>query len=776
MRRSGVAAETLLSFELETARGAPASAVLAVGTRAQSVPAQDELPQTFETVEEIEARPEWNAIGVRTTAPTRSADGATELFLAGTATNLRPGDILLLAGKSDKWQVRRVKRLHEDLTTDRTRVTLNKELDFPPDFKLGPGSADVRVSALRVRTALFGHNAPDWKAMPEEVKQVYDPVDNPVDHSEEWPELTVVGVSGSAKAVVLDALYPQIADGSWAVLRAPGEVDVRFTVDAATEDARTAFTLSARTTRLDLSAEVPQGFEERVRDTTVFTGGEELELAEWPVTTAVSGAQLQLGGAFPRVPEGRRLVVSGIRARARLQFSKPWLKLHPDDGSSPKPVEVGDVFELLGPFELVAGKAKWHVLNAAGVAGILPVAEQHLVLLPPPDDAPVLVESVTTSVPITGQELQDTLHLATALEHVYDPASVRIAANVARATHGESRRELLGGGEASRPFQRFTLRDSPVTYVQTSGATGAATTLVVRVNGVRWREVRALYGHGPRERVYVARTGEDGKAALEFGDGTTGARVPTGTQNLRAEYRVGTGLAGQVDAGRLTTPMGVPLGVKAVTNPFAAVGAADPEPPDRARRNAPLTVKTFERIVSLQDVEDFALAFAGIGKAQATRLWDGEAEIVHVTVAADDGTPPEPGSPTMSNLRQAVRDAGDPHVRVQIDPYIAYPFAVEASVFVERDHEAASVLAAVRESLADVFSFERRSFAQSVAESEVIAAIQRVEGVEGVGLQWLHLLGEYTLLPAERARFFAGKIIPAQLLTLAPDQVKVTAS
>ena len=250
----------------------------------------------------------------------------------------------------------------------------------------------------------------------------------------------------------------------------------------------------------------------------------------------------------------------------------------------------------------------------------------------------------------------------------------------------------MGGGDASRAFQRFTLQAAPVTYVQTSGATGAASTLVVRVNGVRWHEVRALYGHGRRDRVYVARTGEDGKTAIEFGDGATGARLPTGAQNLRAEYRVGTGLAGQVGARRLTTPMGVPLGVKAVTNPFPATGAADPEPPDRARRNAPLTVKTFERIVSLQDVEDFALAFAGIGKAQATRLWDGEAEIVHVTVAADDGTPPEPGSPTMSNLRQAVRDAGDPHVRAQIDPYLDYPFAVDATVFVAQDHEAATVL------------------------------------------------------------------------------------
>jgi hypothetical protein len=97
-------------------------------------------------------------------------------------------------------------------------------------------------------------------------------------------------------------------------------------------------------------------------------------------------------------------------------------------------------------------------------------------------------------------------------------------------------------------------------------------------------------------------------------------------------------------------------------------------------------------------------------------------------------------------------------------------------VVVDPDYEAAAVLAAVRTALTGEFSFERRAFAQSVAESEVVAAIQRVVGVEGVELQWLHLVGEYTLLPAQRARFSGGTIIPAQLLTLPPDQVTVTAA
>jgi hypothetical protein len=53
----GAAAATWLAFTLEDAPGAPAEVVVAEGTRAQSIPGPGEKPQTFETVEEVAARP-----------------------------------------------------------------------------------------------------------------------------------------------------------------------------------------------------------------------------------------------------------------------------------------------------------------------------------------------------------------------------------------------------------------------------------------------------------------------------------------------------------------------------------------------------------------------------------------------------------------------------------------------------------------------------------------------------------------------------------------------
>ena len=81
-----------------------------------------------------------------------------------------------------------------------------------------------------------------------------------------------------------------------------------------------------------------------------------------------------------------------------------------------------------------------------------------------------------------------------------------------------------------------------------------------------------FYGHGPEERIYVTRTDDEGKTAVIFGDGKTGARLPTGQENVQAKYRKGIGLSGLVKANQISQLMTRPLGVKGVTNPMAPSG------------------------------------------------------------------------------------------------------------------------------------------------------------------------------------------------------------
>ena len=94
----GVAAGAHLAFTVEPAAGAPGRATIDPGVRVLSVPGQGERPQTFETVEGIEARATWNALRPRQRERQRPGPGATDLYLSGTTTLLGPGDPMLLAG------------------------------------------------------------------------------------------------------------------------------------------------------------------------------------------------------------------------------------------------------------------------------------------------------------------------------------------------------------------------------------------------------------------------------------------------------------------------------------------------------------------------------------------------------------------------------------------------------------------------------------------------------------------------------------------------------
>ena len=65
-----------------------------------------------------------------------------------------------------------------------------------------------------------------------------------------------------------------------------------------------------------------------------------------------------------------------------------------------------------------------------------------------------------------------------------------------------------------------------------------------------------------------------------------------------------------------------------------------------------------DRLISVQDVADFARTFAGVGKASATRLSDGRRQFVHLTIAGMDPSPMEEQSDLFRNLGDAIKRFG----------------------------------------------------------------------------------------------------------------------
>jgi predicted phage baseplate assembly protein len=262
-----------------------------------------------------------------------------------------------------------------------------------------------------------------------------------------------------------------------------------------------------------------------------------------------------------------------------------------------------------------------------------------------------------------------------------------------------------------------------------------------------------------------------------FGDGTRGARLPSGVNNVRATYRKGLGKDGNVAAEKLTQLITRPLGLKSVSNPLAAQGGTDPEPASAARQSIPLTTRTLGRAVSLLDYDDFARGFSGIAKAQAQVLQLTAGPTVAITIAGPDGAALTEASPVWINLLGALRQNGDPHVAVILLGAELSTFHIGLKVKRDPAFDAKALLSAVEAALRARFAFAVRQLGQPVQQSEVIAVAQAVPGVVAVDIT--HLYGgtepsaqtsesNQVRLLASRMRVEAGAARPAELLTLDP--------
>jgi hypothetical protein len=393
---------------------------------------------------------------------------------------------------------------------------------------------------------------------------------------------------------------------------------------------------------------------------------------------------------------------------------------------------------------------------------------------------------------VSDEKLHTILTLASPLAYKYDRATVTIYGNVVDATHGQTTGEVLGNGDASHAFASFALSQSPLTYLSAPTPSGTASTLVVRVNELEWHEVNDLGGAGPAQRVYVTREDDAHKTTTTFGNGVHGARLPTGTANVKAVYRYGLGRDGNVSGWQISQLATHPLGVQAVVNPLPATGGADADRIDQARENAPMAVMALDRLVSVRDYADFARTYAGIGKAVATHISDGRRQVVHVTVAGAGDVPIDPSSDLYRNLIGSLLAFGDPYQPVVVGVRRVRLIVMSASVGLQPDYLWEAVAPKVRVALLALFDFDARALGQTAFLSEAVRAAQDVEGVAyvnvtkfgGVGedISAADLAGLGTTLglnqfvPAQTTRVdpaaepgSAGRILPAELVFMTPD-------
>jgi hypothetical protein len=620
-------------------------------------------------------------------------------------------------------------------------------------------AADGRgVFALREHLGFFGNNAPKWASLPIGQREGTYTVNNvtltgePV-YSVSWDKSgwhICYGYDGSLNGisyltaygvhVFLERPVEGIGSDSWVVFKYPDEkyVDtyVVCQIQNTLDQSVTGFSFSAKTTGLKLKDIIENSITDpnlKVRTTNAYVKSESLELIDLPVGDDLKEETKDYNN---------KTLITGVSS-----------------------------------------------LMLDGLVPGLQIGQPVIVNGERADTAGITCHEVVTLKDIFHALGYTILFFKEHLQYQYLRDTVTINANVIPATHGETVKEVLGIGDGTATNQEFILKKPPLTYVSAATSSGSASTLTVRVNAIEWEPAASLYNLGPRSRSYIVRLTNEGNVHVIFGDGRQGARLPTGGENITAVYRSGIGSEGEVSADSIKLLKTRPAGIKGVNNPVPATGFQNPETMEDARANAPRTILTMDRIVSLQDYEDFSRTYAGIGKAQAVVLWNGENELVHITVADSNGDTLASDSDTYKNLCDSIDIYRDRLSTIQVDTFELQLFQVEAKLLIDKQYVSNDVLDKASAALRDVFTFTNRDFGQPVAAAEIISILQEIPGVIAVDLDKLYLtdskyqhdlvLGpgqkNYApILPASKARWPQGQSFQkAQLLLINQVGIKL---
>ena len=327
--------------------------------------------------------------------------------------------------------------------------------------------------------------------------------------------------------------------------------------------------------------------------------------------------------------------------------------------------------------------------------------------------------------------------------------TVFMRGNIAAAGHGETQPlELVGHGDGGKGFQSFRLHKPGMTFTQSASSLDGTPAVDVRVNGELWTHAPSFCGRRNNQRVYTVRQNDDQESFVTFGDGTTGARLPSGAMNVSATYRVGRGLKGLMKAGQLSIPLERPPGFSAVTNPIPADGAADPETRDGARLAAPNTVKTFGRAVSLADFEAVITGSGLAAKAFVTWVWVELERAVHISVLGPLGT--ALSKDALARLYHSLNGMRDENKPLMLANLVRVPIVVSAKILCDVKREKDEVLQAARKAVENLFGFDTMALGEAVFLSQIFAALQSAPGVVAVDVDLFQLKHHEALTAVER--------------------------
>jgi hypothetical protein len=278
-------------------------------------------------------------------------------------------------------------------------------------------------------------------------------------------------------------------------------------------------------------------------------------------------------------------------------------------------------------------------------------------------------------------------------------------------------------------------------------------------NGTAWEEwtrVDFIQDYTPSSAVFSVSVAASEEVSVVFGDGISGM-IPPKESGVKAVYISGGGVIGNVSADSLTTWDSV-LGVNApairtmsVTNAVAATGGADPESNDSIRYNAPRSLRSLNRAVTLEDFANLALSIDGVVKSNA--IADSRSSVtVYIAPNATGSAEETPGvdssnadTPQMTNyislVSQYLANKKQIGTTVTVLSPAYSPVHVDIQYSALPQYNPSTVSTAIKQALLSDFSYSNVDFADVITPEEVEFKLRQVEGVSNVKVTGLFRVG-----------------------------------
>lgn len=334
---------------------------------------------------------------------------------------------------------------------------------------------------------------------------------------------------------------------------------------------------------------------------------------------------------------------------------------------------------------------------------------------------PALTKVATTNV--TSSTSEQIVFETAASVTVPATGSITVTANQGTTVASE----VIGtsNGESS---QIFKLSKNPV--IEKS--------VTLTVNSITYTQVPYLIDYQNYDPVFSTYTSADGVTYVLFGDNVSG-RIPPVNAQITATYRIGGGTAGNVGANTIkyiltngASGLSV-LNQSSGGNTGAASGGGDYESTDAIRVNAPLSLRSLERAVSLSDYAN--LCIKG-GAAKAVAIADVYTSVtVYFSPFGDKGvtgdgvTPSNVFNNTVTSLKAYLSDKIPANTTITFQPPSYVDVYIDADITVLPQYKQSLVLSEVTAKLDTLFQFDNVIFADRVTLNDVTSAVNSVAGV-----------------------------------------------